>query len=263
MGRLADRAWAIEIRRGGIMATLAAELLRRGCAVEEVSPRNAGRDARSGRRGPAFGLRHPAAVVSAGPQPAAGSLLYHYTREPDGAWPGESRAAYLDWLIDGPLDSRRDAVDALKRMLAEGRIRGSGRLMPNREPMVSFTAAPPEAVAKLRRFRASLHRWDFRPYGIAVRRDVLERLGARPVRYLPPSELDRLTPGERLFAQKHDPPGTDWSAEMEWRLRGDLCLTELPREALSVLAPTLEEATALLSRCDGWAPGPLRTDRAV
>ncbi len=246
IGRLSDRAWAIEVRRGGVMAEVAEELRRRGCAVENGT-QEAGREKRGARNeaDPASSIPHPASVLSDGLQPVASGLLYHYTREPDGAWPGESRVTYLDWLIDGPLDGRRDAVDALKRILAEGRIRASGRLMPNREPMVSFTAAPPEEIVALRRFRASLHRWDFRPYAIAIRQNVLERLGARPVRYLPESELKRLPTDERLWGQKHEPPATDWSAEAEWRLRGDLCLADLPRDAVVVLAPTCEEAAAL------------------
>lgn len=242
IGRLADRAWSIAVRRGGIMEEVAEELRQRGCAVEDGATSSENQGARPD---PVSSIEHPASAVLSSQQPVAGSFLYHYTREPDGAWPGESRSAYLDWLIDGPRNSRRDAVDSLKRILAEGRIRASGRLMPNREPMISFTAAQPEEIAKLRRFRASLHRWDFRPYGIAIRCDVLERLGARPVRYLPESELKCLSADERLFAQKHEPPGTDWSAEAEWRLRGDLCLADLPREAIDILAPTREEAAAL------------------
>ena len=176
---------------------------------------------------------------------AESQYLFHYTREPDGAWPGESRGAYLDWLATGPADDRRDAFAAMKRILEEGCIQGSGRLMPNRTPMVSFTAASPDEAAKLRRFRPSLHRWDFRPYGLAVRRDLLENLGARSVQYLPQTELKRLNADERSFAQKHEPPQTDWSAEKEWRLPGDLCLSELPHEAMVVLAPTPDEAQTL------------------
>jgi hypothetical protein len=254
IGRLADRAWAIAVRRGGIMAAVAAELRQRGCAVDEGDRcGGASRGEREARNGidPASSIEHPASVLQSRIHPIAqplSSYLTHYTREPDGAWPGETRGEYLDWLIDGPLGSRRDAVDALKRILDEGRIHASGRLMPGREPMISFTAAPPEDVAKLRRFRASLHRWDFRPYGIAIRRDVLERLGAHPVRYLSEAELKRLPPDERLFAQKHEPPGTNWSSEEEWRLRGDLRLAELPREAVVVLAPTQRETEMLAAR---------------
>lgn len=241
IAQLADCAWEIAVRRNGIMAMLLYILRERGCAIDAsfrfpralTDVRVASADLRSGAASPRVFSEWP--------------YLTHYTREPDGAWPGETRCAYLDWLADGPLDARRDAAAALERILEEGCLRASGRLMPDREPMVSWTAAPPQALAQLRRWRASLHRWDFRPYAIAVRRDVLERLGARPVRYLPGAELKKLPPAERLFAQKHEPPATDWSAEMEWRTRGDLRLGDLPRDAVRLLLPTADEA----ERCAG------------
>jgi hypothetical protein len=111
--------------------------------------------------------------------------------------------------------------------------------------MISFTARPPGEVPALHRWRKGLRRWDFRPYGVAVRREVLASLGARPVAYLPEAELSKLAGEARLFAQRHEPPRTDWSGEAEWRWPGDLKLTALPREALRILVPTQAEAESL------------------
>jgi hypothetical protein len=205
-------------------------------------------------------------LPAASPRPAAPGLqpsasewdfLTHYTREPDGPWPGEGRAAYLEWLACGPLDGRREAADALRRILSQGRILGSGRLMPSRTPMVSFTARPPEALADLMRWRRGLRRWTFRPYGIAVRREALAALGARPVRYVSEEELKRLSPAARKFAQKHAPPRADWSDEAEWRLPDDLDLTALPRAAVKILVPTTDEARAFAAEFgyECWAMG--------
>jgi hypothetical protein len=216
------------------MEMLAESLRRRGCVVETVplAPDPVLPAAR-------FDSPVPATVGRAGD---TWDLLTHYTREPDGAWPGESRRDYLNWLVAGPIDSRRDAHDALRRILDTGLVLGSGRLMPGRVKMVSFTARPPCEMGGLIRWRPGLRRWAFRPYGLAVPREALDAMGARPVQYLPDRMLRTLALQEREFAQKHQPPATDWEGEREWRLRGDFRLSDLPREALRALVPTREEA---------------------
>ena len=222
------------------MEAVAEALRARGCPVEAWDA--------PAREPPSLDARHnaPAAAetqaLGAASPITAWDGLTHYTREPDGAWPDETRAQYLEWLARGPLDSRREAPDALRRILATGVIAASGRLMPGAAKMVSFTARTPAEVLTLHRWRKGLRRWDFRPYGVAVRRDVLESLGARPVAYLPEVELGRLAAEARLFAQRHEPPRCDWSGEAEWRLPGDLKLASLPREAVRILVPTRAEA---------------------
>lgn len=242
IGALSDRAWAIYVRPDGHMAELADALRARGCPVEDCGAGTAMTEAEEAV-GPSETLRAPVL----GPW----KFVAHYTREPDGPWPDESIGAYADWLAHGPLDGRRDALDALRRILAQRSILGSGRLMPFREKMVSFTARSPADLASLMQWRRGLHRWTFRPYGIAVEQQALFALGARPVEYLTEQELRRLPPRERLFAQRHAPPATDWSAEAEWRLRGALRLDALPPASVKVLVPSKAEAEALESQF-GW-----------
>ena len=236
LGELSTCAWMIHVRPGGNMASVRQNLERRAANV----------DARFalGKLQPTHAA--PAHLNFRPPSPRSQwSYLTHYTREPDGLWPDETPTQYAEWLAFGPLEARREAVDALRRILSMRRVLGSGRLMPAREPLVSFTARPPWELGELVRWRRGLARWTFRPYGLAVRRDVLEDLGARPVRYACASELKTLPPGERLFAQKHEPPKTDWSGEAEWRLRGDLSLEKVPNNALRILVPTAGDASAI------------------
>lgn len=242
IGELADRAYAVWVRKGGNMQALAEALRRRGCPVEDFGFSISDFGLKRERMSTAAIQNQKSKIQNDFP---GWPYLTHYTREPDGAWPDESRGAYAAWLAHGPREDRREAFETLGRILSARRVLGSGRLMPGRASMVSFTARPPWELNALLKWRRGLRRWTFRPYGLAVRGEVLRALGARPVRYLPVDELAVLPPAERAFAQKHDPPETDWSGEAEWRLPGDLKLNVLPREALLALTSSREEALRL------------------
>ncbi len=235
IGKIADRAWSVSIRPKGNMAAVAELLKERGFPIDQVSMASAIRDSGNPTSRPL--------PISTAVAENPWTFLTHYTREPDGAWPDESRLHYLTWLAAAPVHSRRDASEALRKMLATQCIIGSGRLMPGHTPMVSFTAKPPWEMADLFRWRTGLHRWTFRPYGLAVSRTVLAEMRARPVTYLAESAIRQLSDSERAFTQKHEPPGTDWSAEMEWRLPGDFRFDSVPRDCLRILVPRSSEST--------------------
>ncbi len=84
-----------------------------------------------------------------------------------------------------------------------------------------------------RRFQSHLGRWDWEPYGLLLRRDALEQLGARPViygddqTYKQMSDVDRpfFQPARRRSAHSSE---DHWQAEKEWRVLSDIHLTELP-----------------------------------
>ena len=236
IGELADRAWSIQVRTGGNMAAVAEAMVTRGSQVDEVTVKG----------NPRGRSKNPPPLKTEPDE--SWEYLTHYTREPDGRWPDESPAEYADWLAHGPRDARRDARNALFRILSEGVVLGSGRLMPARRAMVSFTARPPWTMGAVTRWRRGLRRWSFRPYGVAVRQDAAVALGARPVRYLPAGALKALSAEERLYAQKHEPPKTDWAGEEEWRLLGSLALQDMPRDALQALVASENEADAIRDR---------------
>jgi len=252
MALLADRATSIQVRKGGHMEGLATELRQRNVTIASgpvYAPppqmRSPIKPARRTESQPAF-VPDPALRLD-------GAYLCHFTREPDGPWPGESYVEYLGWLAGGTSVEAgnvaeragpRDAAQTLARILRMRRLLASGRLMPAKTPLVSFSARTPHELLERIAWRRGLRRWTFRPYGLAVRQSALEALGARPVRYLSPSELKTLPADARLFGQKHQPPGCDWSGEAEWRLRGDLDLSTLRPGDFLALVPTPEEARA-------------------
>lgn len=216
------------------MAGVAEALRARGAPVDESFAIKAARATSSKVKAPSILQR-----------PGTWDYLTHFTRACDAAWPGESLSEYLAWLADGSLDATREALDALRRICAMHRVIGSGRLMPARTPMVSLSARPPWELSERMIWRRGLARWTFRPYGVAVKRAAMERLGARAVAYLSKQELNGLPPAERIYAQRHEPPKSDWSPEAEWRLRGDLDLGALRPDDWFALVPANAEAAAL------------------
>jgi len=171
-----------------------------------------------------------------------GEHLIHYTRSCPGPWPGQSVAQYCQSLIDGCRASAHTAFDTLMRILRENLIRGSARLVRGNTPVVSFTECLPYTLNELVRWRTGLIRWSFEPYGIAIRRQSLSPLGVEPTVYGPEGVFDELTEERRFLFQLVRPEGNDWSIEKEWRVRGDLRLSDVPREHVTVVVAQLEEA---------------------
>lgn len=163
--------------------------------------------------------------------PLENPTLAHFTRAADGPWPGQSPAEYWEDLWFGGMRARRDAPAALFRILQSSRLVASSRLIRGGFPVVSFTAAAPDQIRELHRYRAHLFRWDFEPWGIVFDRQWLVQKNVRPVRYLPNNAYRALDPDERPWYQKHEPPGCDYSLEQEWRLLGDLDFSNVPSNA--------------------------------
>lgn len=234
VGAVSCAATAIALRKGGNMASVAASLRARGAPVDETHLMKTDRAA-----------ERQAKLQPILERPGAWNYLTHFTRACDGAWPGEPLHEYLAWVADGPLDATREALDALRRIAQMRRVLGSGRMMPARVPMVSLSARSPWELSERMIWRRGLARWTFQPYGIAVKRAALAALGARAVAYLSKKHLEEMSPEERLYAQRHEPPKTDWSPEAEWRLRGDLDLGALKAGDWFALVPLESEAAAL------------------
>ncbi len=211
-------------------------------------------------------------------------FLTHTTRACPGPWPGQSREDFLDSLLDARPDADHSPLAALSRIIAERRLRASNRTIRGKFPVVSFTAVPLAELPRLRTFRSHRARWDFEPYGIAIRREWLEHLGARPVVYgdgplwerLPVTDrpffqLLRRTPTVQPFNRSTiQPSPIDWSREREWRVLGDVDLSRATAEQVIVFVPSETEAQRLAKLCP-WpikilGPNslyPFRADTAV
>lgn len=178
-----------------------------------------------------------------------GEWLIHWTRT---AIRPIDRAATDEWLDQQLQSSSRDLAGplaTLRKILRDGTLRASSQGLRGSPRMTCFSAVPLRQLAYQRRFQTHRTRWDFEPYGLCIRRRVLETLGARPVIYGDDSLWHALPEPERPWFQQrfsgHGDRHTDWSEELEWRIAGDITLSQFRREELVVFCTQPEELNRL------------------
>lgn len=179
------------------------------------------------------------------------AFLTHCTRRRIGPWPDQSQDEYLDDLILDRPSADHSPFAALMRIVKQQRLIASGRLIRGSFPVVSFTAVPLGQIPQLRTFRPHLSRWDFEPYGICLKREWLDTLGAKPVAYGNEQIWQALSDEQRPYFQLLDSDvstesaSIDWSIEREWRHQGDIPLSTLSSASAFLFVPTIEEAREL------------------
>jgi hypothetical protein len=171
--------------------------------------------------------------------------LIHYTRSWPGPWPGQTIAEYCQSLIDGHKGASHTAFDTLVHILEERLIRASSRLTRGPWGVVSFSECLPAELDTLIKWRKGLCRWSFEPYGIALPQESLADLGAGPVIYGSREDFQHLPDDMKHLFQAERGSSEDWTAEREWRVRGDLLLSDIIFREMVVIVPTLDEATAV------------------
>ena len=173
--------------------------------------------------------------------------LTHWTRSRRGPWPEQSQEAWLEELILGCHSANRSALAVLLRILIEQQIRGSGEAIRGQHRVVSFTEVPLAQYRKMHRFRHHRQRFDFEPWGIAVRRQRLLQLGAKPVIYGNENLWKTMAVSDQPWFQKQDGPGTHsgFEIEREWRLSGDLHLSQCTVNDVVVFVDTPHAAHAV------------------
>ena len=265
----ADVVVVIEARADGIMERLGRMRLRQRRALlvcpTDGSPRTSG-NARlaaagastidwgggggPGRRNGAEAPEAARVPFPAGIPPAVATWPYvvHFTRTCPLELPGESR-----WEFAGTLAASRDplfhhGLRVLERIVDEGVVRASGRLIRGGRSVVSFTAAAPAEVAALARWARHLGRWTFEPYGVGLRREAAVRRGLRPVIYGPADRYAAIAPRERWRYQAEATGGVDWTAEREWRARGDVDLGSWAVDEGIVVVADQEQAQQIRGR---------------
>ncbi len=178
------------------------------------------------------------------------NYLIHWTRGANGPWSGESEADYLEALTDNISGNPRNGYHTLKKIVLSKLLRGSGKMIKGGEPVICFTDTNFTEIFKLIRYRATLGRWNFEPYGIGFPRDLLKSIGARCVSYGSREKYDELSAEEKPYFQ-YDNAGTkngrissNWLIEGEWRLIGDLDFESIIRKVI-LIVPTRKEANIL------------------
>jgi hypothetical protein len=110
---------------------------------------------------------------------------------------------------------------------------------------VSFSALKPLEAVKLMRWRRRYVCYSFEPYGVAIRADIADAAGLRPVIYGDDELYSRLADSDRPFFQSRGSKVSDWRPEAEWRHLGDFNLPKLPVDGVKLITYTRPEAAAL------------------
>jgi hypothetical protein len=207
----------------------------------------------------------PAEIIEANAPEFQWDYLTHWTRATASLWPGETKAEFYASFEACETGYPRGGLQTLRRILRERRIRASKQLVRGEQEVVSLTACPPWELAKLMKWRPSMFRWTFEPYGIALNRAKLKSLGARAVIYGEDYQYRFLQEGDKPFFQSCGSEKNDWRNEKEWRHVGDLELSQFTSEDAIVLTLTQEEANLLQNESPfpvvSWADIPKKLTR--
>ena len=156
--------------------------------------------------------------------------LIHWTRARCGPWPDQNEPDHLDDLIFGESGGQHGDVFSLCRILASQRIMGSSDLTRTTTPTVCFSDVSLSELRERTVYRKHLQRWDFVPFGVAIKRKILiERFDCRPVIYGDQETWESLSADERPLFQvcQSSDQKIDWQQEREWRVVGDVDLRQI------------------------------------
>ncbi len=147
-------------------------------------------------------------------------------------------------LLSEACDSERTPLDSLRRILRTGRLLASAITSARTWPVVCFSEAPLRELLDGRCFRPHLKRWDYEPYGVAIRKRIAVQLGIKPVIYGQPDQRQQFEDRDQFRFQATGNT-YDWRREREWRSPQDVDLHRLEREDVRVFVPSAAEAGML------------------
>lgn len=192
----------------------------------------------------------PVTNVIRGGNAAGTDWLVHCTRGRSGPMPGQTMEAWgREVLLRGASGQAWSAAEVLEAIV-RGRVLRGNSLCKDGEPVVCFSAVPLDELLQRRTFRSHRGRWDYEPFGIAIRRKAFEAAGAMPVKYVEGTELRKLkqdTQVERDELWRMQPCGKtyDWREEKEWRFRGSVDLDQFSEEDVFVFSSDIASANRL------------------
>lgn len=183
---------------------------------------------------------------------AEGEWLIHCTRVPQGPLPGQTLNQYQDELLlpsdESDSDLEASPLDALRRIVRSGRLVASAVASAKRWPVVCFSERALIDLLRNRRYRPHLKRWDYEPFGVAIRKTAATAHGIEPVIYGEPSGRKKLTADQQYRFQASGET-YDWTMEREWRSRGDVDLNRWDPEDVRVFVPHVDFAQRLHATC--------------
>lgn len=194
---------------------------------------------------------HDASLPRSTPLTHPEEWLLHWTRSTVGPWPNQKEQEFDDELILGCHSSDRSALATLLRIVHEGKLWASSDAIRGGHRVVSFTEVPLRDFRHRRTYRRHRRRYDFEPWGIAIRRDVLKSAGVRAVIYGNEDTWRTVSGLDQPFFQNIG-TGDGWTQdEREWRITGHVQLEELPTSAVVVFVDS-DSARRIVQEQTDW-----------
>ncbi|MEO1524093.1 MAG: hypothetical protein AAFX06_01595 [Planctomycetota bacterium] len=150
--------------------------------------------------------------------------LVHCTRAPSRSIPGEREQQARDAMLLATQTAAVTPLAALRRIVRSKRLIASAVTSDRRYPVVCFSARSLASLLSERTYRPHLHRWDYEPYGVAIRKEAAIEAGLQPVIYGSPEQRGAIGVDEGYRFQALGKT-YDWTSEREWRCLGDVDLT--------------------------------------
>jgi hypothetical protein len=181
------------------------------------------------------------------PEHPAWPFLTHWTRRSSEPFPGQTKAGYYEAILNTRGYYSHSAFGALVHILDKKIIHGTKSGIRGGHRVVSFTGLKPTEAIGLMKWNASRIRFTFEPYGIAVQKHCLETLGARRVIYGDKDDFNKLSESEQPFYQNWGKE-KQWMAEQEWRIPGDIHLSDIPKDQLIIIVPDRRTGAGITSK---------------
>lgn len=179
--------------------------------------------------------------------------LIHCTRTQSDGYVDETENEWIDRLlfnsVDHGLPSPYSALGTLLKIVVQQKLVAGNQTIRGKYPSVSFTEVPLPSITNLRTFRPHRARWDFEPYGLAIRKDIAAQFGVQKVTYGDQSRWESMSERERPFFQKRfsDNGKIDWSTEQEWRSFGCIDLRQIDESAAFVFVEKTDQVSLITS----------------
>lgn len=152
-------------------------------------------------------------------RPDFSNALIHLTRSRVGKLPYHRREKVFD---DESSGGQVSAFDVIKEILQDNKIYGSRPdygYIKGGHTAVCFSEVPFSGLKYM------LQDTRYEPYGLIFNKNTIFKNGGRPVIYLPDSEAEWIPSEEKWRHVRFEYGKVDFTFEREWRLRGDLDLS--------------------------------------
>ena len=177
-----------------------------------------------------------------------GEWLVHCTRGRPGPWPGQTQQQYQDEILLAGDQVASTPLDSLRRIIRIRRLIGSSTTTSGSFKVVCFSSVALADLIVARCYRQHLKRWDYEPYGIAIRKQAAIDAGLQEVVYGERDERASLTPETRFLFQAKGKT-YDWTLEREWRVEGDLDLNQFAPRDVRVFVASSDDRDRLKTNC--------------